>query len=422
MRYIIVITLIIIFFSSFEARGSIVLQESISFEPGIEQLKSILLFTSLLDRINDFDILMDGHITVVSVRFFYGPFYEPDKTRILKDLDNFSMAIIKLVFLYFPKVDEIDLSGIYRDKSKIFSKEIGVTFTASIRRKDFEKFYKPELESISFFNKIDRVYYDRFLISGDLLNLKKDSKVVENTNRTRRGPAGYTGSILGKVRNLFIRVLCLRTGKIFSNTIYRGNLKLKEIALTFDDGPKPLYTPLVLDILGRDNVPATFFIVGRQGMLYPYFLRDIVLSGNELGNHTFDHLNLTLLPYPEVKSQILQTQDLIEKLLGIRCKYFRPPGGDYDDMVTKVLSNNSLLLVMWSKALGDYAVTSKKDEEILKKKLRDSIFPGSIIVLHVGVKADIDLLPDFINLVKKKGYKIVPLKELIRDSISHRKF
>lgn len=422
MRDILIITIITILLFSLEARGNVLLKEAVSFEPGEEQLRTILLFTDLLDRIKDFGILSNGYITVVSIRFFYGPFYEPDKTKILKDLNDFSMAVTKLIFLYFPKVDEIDLSGIYRDKLKITFKEMEPTFTASIRRKDFERLYRPEIESSAFFNKLERVYYDDFLLEGDLVNLKKDSLIVENTNRTRAGPAGYTGNIIGKLKSLLVRGLCLRTGKVISNTIYRGNPRLREVALTFDDGPKPLYLPLLLDLLRRYNVPSTFFIVGHQGMIYPYFLQDIVVNGNELGNHTFDHLNLTLLSDQELKYQITHTQELIKKIVGIKCRYFRPPGGDYNDKVAKVLSDNSILLVMWSSAVGDYAVTSKKDEEILKRKLRNSIYPGSIILLHVGVKGDIDLLPGFIKLVREKGYKIVPLEKLVRDSLLYKKF
>ncbi|MGB9683113.1 MAG: polysaccharide deacetylase family protein [bacterium] len=423
MRYVLITILIAtVLFPPLNVRGNVGIREVVSFEPGEEQLKTILLFTDLLDRVKDFGILSNGYITVVSIRFFYGPFYEPDKTKIVKDLNTFSMALIKLIFLYFPKVDEIDLSGIYRDKIKITFKEMQPTFTASIRRRDFDRFYTPGIDPAVFFNRLNRVYYDRFLLAYDLVGLKRDSLVVENTNRNKQGPAGYTGNVVGRLKSLLMRGLCFRTGRIISNTIYRGNPKLKEIALTFDDGPKPLYLPLLLDLLRRYNVPSTFFIVGHQGMIYPYFLRDIVVNGNELGNHTFDHLNLPLLSDRELKYQINQTQELIKKTIGIKCRYFRPPGGDYDDRVTKVLSEDSLLLVMWSSAVGDYAVTSRKDEEILKRKLRNSIYPGSIILLHVGVKADIFLLPGFIKLVREKGYKIVPLEKLIRDSLLYKGF
>jgi hypothetical protein len=97
------------------------------------------------------------------------------------------------------------------------------------------------------------------------------------------------------------------------------------IALTFDDGPDPQWTPAILDILKRENVPATFFIIGKNGQAYPDLLRQIVNQGHEIGNHTFTHPNLGEMPLRVTELELTATQRLIESVVGRSTVLFRPP-------------------------------------------------------------------------------------------------
>src|SRR5262245_38283603 len=97
------------------------------------------------------------------------------------------------------------------------------------------------------------------------------------------------------------------------------------IALTFDDGPDPAWTPAILDVLKQENVPATFFVIGKKGQAYPDLLRRIVNEGHEIGNHTFTHPNLGEIPGRITELELNATQRLIESLTGRSTVLFRPP-------------------------------------------------------------------------------------------------
>lgn len=108
------------------------------------------------------------------------------------------------------------------------------------------------------------------------------------------------------------------------------------IALTFDDGPHPKFTPKLVSLLKAENVPATFFIVGRQALEYPYLVEYISNCGNELAGHTFSHRNMSHLSDSEIKRELQLTKRIIADISGKRCDYFRPPGGRYGKKVEKI--------------------------------------------------------------------------------------
>ena len=97
------------------------------------------------------------------------------------------------------------------------------------------------------------------------------------------------------------------------------------LALTFDDGPDPKWTPAILDILKQENVPATFFIIGKNGQAYPDLVRRIVNDGHEVGNHSFTHPNLGEIPLSLTELELNATQRLIESEVGRSTVLFRPP-------------------------------------------------------------------------------------------------
>lgn len=367
----------------------------------------------LSDRIINVDSLNHEGKTIVGITFFYGLFYAKDKDSILQDLFSYSSCLTKLVFQSFPYITELDLSGIYRDEPKVDEKYREVTFSTSIRKEDFEKLYNSNISFAEFLDETGRVYYADPLLTGDLKTLKAESYVEENSNREKSASSRI--DLLAKLRALWVRFEETRTGGIHKNTVWRGNPYLKEISITFDDGPRPVYTPMVLDILNKDSIKATFFIIGKRAMIYPYFVRDIVANGHTIGNHTVNHLNLTLLPYNKKEEEILNAQDIIYGITGERCRYFRPPGGDYDEEVEEILQKNSILLVLWTRKLGDYLIPPK-DDGLLLKKAEQEVIPGGIIVFHIGVRSTVDILPEFLSYVKRQGYKVVPLEKLIKDS------
>ncbi|MCD8241999.1 MAG: polysaccharide deacetylase family protein [Lachnospiraceae bacterium] len=112
-----------------------------------------------------------------------------------------------------------------------------------------------------------------------------------------------------------------------SSTEISAGTETKRIALTFDDGPHPVCTPLMLEVLVRENVPATFFLLGENVELYGDIVKEIAARGHLIGNHTWHHVQITTLPLEEARAEILETSELIEELTGQGTEYVRPPFG-----------------------------------------------------------------------------------------------
>lgn len=202
-----------------------------------------------------------------------------------------------------------------------------------------------------------------------------------------------------------------RTTVVFQNVTGE-----KIVALTVDDGPDPLYTPQILDILRKYNVPATFFVVGRQVELYPDIFSREIAFGHEVGNHSYSHNHLPGMPYREIVAEIKRTNGIISHFSGKNVKWFRPPRGAYNRNVVDAAARCALKTVLWTKALE----TSKdKDPEHMARRLINGIRPGGIILLHDG-RLDrtktIKSLPLVIEGLHKKGYRFVTLTELLEQN------
>ncbi|HEX4821942.1 MAG TPA: polysaccharide deacetylase family protein, partial [Acidimicrobiales bacterium] len=153
------------------------------------------------------------------------------------------------------------------------------------------------------------------------------------------------------------------------------------VALTFDDGPDPTYTPQILDILGRYQVPATFFVVGRQGSKYPQLLQAEAADGDAVGNHTWDHVNLTTTPVDSYRHEVDDVSDLIEAQTGSRPVCLRAPGGRVDDLVVHQVADRGLATVGWSVDPQDWA---RPSADAIVSRVLNAARAGSIIELHDG--------------------------------------
>ncbi|MCB1217735.1 polysaccharide deacetylase family protein [bacterium] len=192
--------------------------------------------------------------------------------------------------------------------------------------------------------------------------------------------------------------------------ITRGNSRLKQVALTFDDGPHPEYTGQILTILEYYNCPATFFFVGVQTNRYPQWVQMAHQQGHEIASQTYDHFRLPKLPTAEKEYQIDAYQDLIENLTGERPRFLRPPGGQIDDASIELLKKRGMVCAMWDVALNDTHGDKSRDE-LLDSTLRN-VRNGSVILAHDGVQATIDMLPELIERLREEGYELVTMSEL----------
>ncbi|MCD4796577.1 MAG: polysaccharide deacetylase family protein [Candidatus Cloacimonetes bacterium] len=197
--------------------------------------------------------------------------------------------------------------------------------------------------------------------------------------------------------------------------IYRhGNRKEKSIALTFDDGPHPLFTVSILKSLAEYNIKATFFITGKDAEEHSELVQKIIHEGHEIGNHSFSHKSMIFRSIIFIINEIEKT-DKILKNLGVKGEiYFRPPYGRMDTIARMVLRKMRKKIILWDNGPKDFKCLSS--EEVVDKVLK-KLKPGSIIVLHDGggvdrsitVKAVDMLIPEIL----KKGYKFQTVSELI---------
>src|SRR5439155_4833898 len=131
----------------------------------------------------------------------------------------------------------------------------------------------------------------------------------------------------------------------------------RTVALTFDDGPSPTFTPQILRLLRRDHVPATFFVIGELAQRYPDLVRAEILSGMSVGNHSWDHPEsppfVDLAP-ARVRSEILRTNAELARL-GDRAHLFRPPGGSFDPSLVAATRAQGLRVVLWDVDPRDWA-------------------------------------------------------------------
>jgi peptidoglycan/xylan/chitin deacetylase (PgdA/CDA1 family) len=192
----------------------------------------------------------------------------------------------------------------------------------------------------------------------------------------------------------------------------------KIIALTFDDGPNPLYTPKVLEILEEHDIKATFFVIGRKAQASPEIVRNIKAAGHEIENHSWSHLFwLSSLTPQKIEKEICATQDIIFNITGEYPAFFRAPFGWTSDQLFISCQKLSLPVMDGSIKPGDTAMPGK--DNIVSSILRRAD-PGAIIILHDGGgfwfyknrSQTLEALPEVIQGLKDRGYTFVTIKEL----------
>ena len=200
----------------------------------------------------------------------------------------------------------------------------------------------------------------------------------------------------------------------FDVDIYRKHEnESKKIALTFDDGPHPRYTPQILDLLDQYNIKATFFIVGVNATHYSDVLAEINNRGHEIGNHTYSHPHISKVNQTTLKREIEECEETIYQLTDRKTKLFRPPEGMIDSELLKALKNLDYRIILWDIDTRDWAHTSPNEiaEHVINK-----VSSGDIILMHdyIGKNSPTcEAMKIFIPALKEQGYQFVVVSELI---------
>ena len=203
-----------------------------------------------------------------------------------------------------------------------------------------------------------------------------------------------------------------KDGVIFSGTTACG----KKIALTFDDGPHPVKTPKILDLLEKHGVKATFFIVGSLAEYHPEIVAREAAEGHELANHSHTHARLSGLTEAEIKAEIEKADAIIKKAAGVTPRLFRPPEGAYSGNVVKIASDMGKETIIWTVDTLDWAKTPR---DAIVENVKANVTSGSIILFHDCTREGtftLESLEVLIPYLKSQGYEFVTVSELIAES------
>lgn len=190
-------------------------------------------------------------------------------------------------------------------------------------------------------------------------------------------------------------------------------------ALTFDDGPHPVHTPKVLDILKQAGMKATFFVVGGQVRKYPELVRRMVAEGHALGSHSDDHPNLATVSRAEVARQLAQLQAAVDAALGHPYELWqvRPPYGSMDSVVKEVIQSSGHMAVMWTVDSRDWRFR-RDDSRIVQSVFSptDGIKArGGVILAHDIHPQTVRVLPEITARLKRERLTVVTTEQLLRQ-------
>lgn len=209
-------------------------------------------------------------------------------------------------------------------------------------------------------------------------------------------------------------------------TVYRLNTTEKVVALTFDDGPSPVWTPQILDELKRADAKATFFMLGKHAARYPEIVQRVAQEGHEIENHSYTHHVLIYYKMDELEREIRDTEEIIKKLTGRTTKFFRPPKAWLTKKEKKKIKAMGYKTILWTLNAKDWV--DFDDRYILKYIVRH-VRPGDIILFHDGGGAftteggdrheTVKTISRLVQSLKEKGYKFVTINELLSMKVEN---
>ncbi len=234
-----------------------------------------------------------------------------------------------------------------------------------------------------------------------------DLRVIIFTRKGIRLSAMVLGLVL---LGIGVRTMDLTFPTITKNpeTYYLVHTEEKVMAITFDDGPDPLYTGYILDVLKEKDVKATFFVLGENAKNNPDLLKRIREEGHEIANHGYSHSYTT----SKFVQELVRTDEVLYELLQERTTFYRPPGGVVSSAVVAGVKSQGHVLTLWSIDSKDW--TNPGPARIIQNVVNAS-FPGGIILLHDGGEKreqTIRALGPIIDRLREQGYRFVPVSEL----------
>jgi peptidoglycan/xylan/chitin deacetylase (PgdA/CDA1 family) len=202
--------------------------------------------------------------------------------------------------------------------------------------------------------------------------------------------------------------------------VRRGPSSRRAVALTFDDGPDPVYTPQVLAALARAGARATFFLIGQRAQRHPELVRALADAGHEVGSHTHRHRHLWTLSPSQTREEMHRAADAIAAATGTAPRYFRPPWGAFNLTAYVYAAHLGQHRVLWS--LRPEGWRAAPSGQALVDRVARHLHPGAIIDLHDAIHSRlgpgappkaVEALPALLSLLRTRGYHCVTLRELL---------
>ncbi|BBY02210.1 polysaccharide deacetylase family protein [Mycobacterium seoulense] len=185
---------------------------------------------------------------------------------------------------------------------------------------------------------------------------------------------------------------------------------VKCVALTFDDGPSP-FDARLLQILKDNDAKATFFEIGNKVAANPAGARQVADAGMEIGSHTWEHPNMATIPPEDIAPQFAKANDAIAAATGRTPTLYRPAGGLSTDAVRQTAAKFGLAEILWDVIPFDWANDS--NTAATRYMLMTYVKPGSVVLFHDTYSSTVDLIYQFMPVLKANGYRMVTVSELL---------
>ncbi|HKV43738.1 MAG TPA: polysaccharide deacetylase family protein [bacterium] len=363
-----------------------------------------------------------GHLAWIW--FVYGMDWTGGDTgALVREVQASARALATTAFLADPRAAQVVLTGQYQLSGPFEGRRTDVTATARLYRERLlaEPVDRPPAQAIA---RAGDVWYSPALLAGDVVMVPPRAHELSLSakfprmmpalpgDRTSESTTTFHGTLIQRVLEMKYRLEGLLFGVESHGRFWRGNPRRREIALTFDDGPSPVATPLLLAILRRFGAHATFFVIADHAVPYPYLIAQMVAEGHEVGNHTVHHPNLATVGDATMRQELGAASDILRALAG-RPHWFRPPGGDYTAAVADAAATDGMGLAMWTANSGDWALPPPK---VLTARVLARAESGAIILLHNGTLNTVRALPEILRELQRRGYDLVTVSHLAGDT------
>lgn len=203
-------------------------------------------------------------------------------------------------------------------------------------------------------------------------------------------------------------------GNFFLKAIHRGDTANRQIALTFDDGPHPVYTPQVLNLLDQYNAGATFFCIGRNVEQHPEAVKQICAAGHMVGNHSFTHAHaIDFHSQAKWLEELRQADAAIARAIGSTPRFFRPPYGVTTPHLAKAIKVTGHTVIGWR--VRPYDTLKSRSPEYVARAVLRKVEPGDIILLHDTHDRVVPILEQLLPELEKRRFTMVTAEKLIQQ-------